>query len=556
MHILLRGDRTQRLRLASGLILFVFTATHFLNHALGLLSLDAMLEMQAWRKAVTRSVPGSLLLAAAILTHASLALWKLSRRQTLYMPLWEATQIASGILIPYLMIQHVVFNRGANLLAGTDDSYRYDIANLWPDFAVDQMILLLIVWIHALIGLHYWLRLTPAYRRIQPVLIAVATALPLLAAAGFAAAGRELVAALDAPAARDALMAAVKAPSAEVAERLYALKIGLQRTFYALVLLALAFPLAAMARRAAAERIRISYIAGPEIRTVPGPTLLEMSRMHQIPHASVCGGRARCSTCRVHVLDGLADLPPPHGAEAETLSSVAAAPGVRLACQIRPSSDLAVRRLIALDGRHGKLSAAGGADQGTERRLAILFFDLRGFTALTEKRLPYDIVFLLNGVFTAVGSAIEGRGGVIDKFMGDGLIATFGHDVDIATACQNALGACRDIDRTLEEFSRTYKGEYGHKLACAMGLHAGNLVIGRIGTPERADITVIGRPVNTASRFETLAKERDCQLVVSRQVFEHAGVALPGITFETVTVRGLEHPIEVGLVDSARKLHH
>src|SRR5262245_40707572 len=103
MHVYLRGDRLQRVRLASGLVLFAFAGTHFLNHAVGLVSLEAMHEVQAWRTSVTRSVLGSLVLGSALLAHMSLGLYKLVGRTTWRMPLWEAAQILLALAIPFLL---------------------------------------------------------------------------------------------------------------------------------------------------------------------------------------------------------------------------------------------------------------------------------------------------------------------------------------------------------------------------------------------------------------------------------------------------------------------
>ena len=135
MHVLARGDVLQRLRLASGLVLLTFAATHFLNHALGLVSLEAMQGMQAWRKVVTRSWLGSGVLLAAFLIHIALAFYKISRRLTWRLPVWEAAQILTGLSIPLFLITHIVYNRGAASLAGTDDTYAYELGNIWPGLA-------------------------------------------------------------------------------------------------------------------------------------------------------------------------------------------------------------------------------------------------------------------------------------------------------------------------------------------------------------------------------------------------------------------------------------
>jgi len=556
MHVLIRGGVAQQLRLVSGLLLFVFVLTHFFNHALGLISLDAMLEMQAWRTSITRSIPGSLILLTAFLTHIGLALWKISRRSTLRMPIWEAAQIISGLLIPYFLIQHVVFNRGASLFAGTKDTYAYELANLWPGFAVDQALLLLVVWIHAVIGLHYWLRLDPRYTRIMPLLIVFATALPLLALMGFVAAGRELAHQLSEPGAREALMQTLAAPSPATAGWLYGWKSAIQWIFYTLTALALAFPLLAMTLRTISARIGISYIAGPAIMAFPGPSLLEISRINGIPHASACGGRARCTTCRVHLGTGFRDLPPPERAEKNTLESVNAPPGVRLACQIKPSNDLVVRRVvlpqISTVNRNPMRSFAD--DQGHEGFAAILFFDLRNFTAISEQRMPYDTVFLLNSLFSTISAEMERHGGRIDKYMGDGMMVVFDGGGSLSEACRNAVAAAVATDLAMETYNGCYGGEIGVPLRCAMGLHAGLLVKGRIGGSTAAQLTVIGPAVNAASRLETLAKEREAQLVVSREVLEEAGSNVDALDQDTVWVRGVTAPLDVVIVARARDL--
>ena len=220
MHVLARGDLLQRLRLASGLVLFTFAATHFLNHALGLVSLEAMLEMQGWRKLVTRSWVGSGVLLAAFLVHIALALYKISRRLTWKLPLWEAAQVVSGVSIPLLLITHVAYNRGAASLAGTDDTYAFELGNLWPGLAWQQSLLLVLVWVHGCIGMHYWLSLAAWYRRVQPLLLALAVALPIASLAGFTVAGRQMAAQIEQPGAWERLQTASRAPDGPTAERL------------------------------------------------------------------------------------------------------------------------------------------------------------------------------------------------------------------------------------------------------------------------------------------------------------------------------------------------
>lgn len=554
MHVLARGDLLQRLRLASGLVLFTFAATHFLNHALGLVSLEAMQEMQAWRKLITRSWLGSGTLLAAFLIHIALALYKISRRLTWKLPLWEAAQVVTGVSIPLFLITHVAYNRGAASFAGTSDTYAFELGNIWPGLAWEHSALLLVVWAHGCIGMHYWLSLASWYRRVQPLLLALAVALPVASLAGFTVAGRQVAAQLEQAGAWERLQTASRAPDAATADRLTTLRDRLQVAFIVLLGLALAVPVVRTLRRAAGAKVEVTYRGGPMVRVPLGPTLLEISRMSDVPHASVCGGRARCSTCRVGVESGLADLMPPSSAEAMTLASIRAPPHVRLACQIRPREPITVTRLVAPPASGAGRKPQTGHPQGIERNLVVLFLDTRGFTMIAERRLPYDVVFILNRLFAEVGEAIERHDGAIDKYLGDGLMAIFGARDGEAAGCRQALRAARDIDLGLDRLNRDIVSEIGRPLMLGMGIDVGPLVVGHIGHAGTAAVTVIGNTVNAASRLEALTKEKSCQLIVATDVLAQAGLDLQAFRREEVAVRGLSATRSVALIARARDL--
>lgn len=556
MHTLARGDITQRLRLASGLVLFTFVATHLANHALGLVGLDAMQAMQDGRKAVTRTWIGSGVLLAAFVVHIALALAKIAFRHTWRMPPWEALQIATGVTVPFLLMPHVAFNRGAAMLAGTDDSYVFELAHIWPDFAWEMVALVVIAWTHGCIGIHHWLSLKSGYARLQPFLLAVAVALPVTAIAGYTVSGREVGAQMALPGAYTKLVADTRGPDDAAVQTLLQAKDGGRLAFLALLLTAIAVPVVRSMRELARPRIAIRYQAGPTVHVPPGATLLEISRAHGVPHASVCGGRARCSTCRVGIESGIERLPPPGAAEAETLARVGAAPNVRLACQIRPTADLAVARLVNPQEPRGAQTAAAAEEQGVERTLAVMFLDVRGFTAMSEHRLPYDVVFILNSLFAEVGEVIAAERGHIDKYMGDGLLALFGdkENETPADGCRAALRAARAIDLSLDRLNRDLASEVGQPLAIGIGIEVGPLVMGRIGHPDTAALTVIGSTVNTAARLEAMSKEKGCQLIVSEEVMATAGLAGHGFAGETVAIRGLAAAREIVLVPRGRDL--
>ncbi len=546
MHILWRGDILQRLRLVSGLILFTFVATHFLNHALGIFSVDWMQSVQQWRWVVTRSWPGTVILLSALLTHMGLGLYRVANRATLRLPRWEFLQVALGLTIPFLLLPHIVNTRIAHVFFGVNDIYVYELARLWPASAILQSLLLVIVWVHGCIGIHFWLRLYAPYRRVMPVLLAAAIVVPLAALGGFVVAGRGVASAIEVPRVFNSLKSVTHWPTEEAGATLAWLRTLSRIEFAGLLAVVAACVAWAYLARFVGPKVTIAYTGGPTIKVPKGPTLLEISRMFKVPHASVCGGRARCSTCRVRIDSGSATLPSPVFPEIVTLGSINAPPNVRLACQIRPTGNIVVTRLLkaATTGPESvELDETDSA--GVEKSLAVMFVDLRDFTRYSEKRLPFDVVFVLNEFFAVIGSAITEHGGWIDKFMGDGLLAVFGQRTGIEIGCRQALRTARAIDLALDHINAKLEAEIGRPLQVGIGIDAGPLLLGRIGYGEAVDFTVIGKAVNVASRLESLSKEKGLQIVLSREVAERAGwTPAPELMIE-VSVRGVAEPVQV-----------
>jgi len=342
MHVLLRGGLLQRLRLVSGLVLFTFATTHFLNHSLGLVSLELMHQVQEIRTAVTRSVAGTAILGAALATHISLGLYKLATRRTLKLPPWEAFQILLALAIPFLLFPHIVNTRIAHAVFGVKDIYLYELVRLWPDRAVLQSLLLLIVWCHGCIGLHYWLRLSERYDTYRPVLWTIAGLVPVLALAGFARSGLLTAEIMSDPASLAQLKKVSNWPNAADGDAMARMRDLTQYVFGALIVLIAGLYLLRRMRGRAHRAVTVTYRDGPTVQAIPGMTLLEISRASGVPHASVCGGRARCFTCRVKVESGVESLPEPNVPEGAALRALDAPQNVRLACQLRPTAPLTV----------------------------------------------------------------------------------------------------------------------------------------------------------------------------------------------------------------------
>ncbi len=238
-----------------------------------------------------------------------------------------------------------------------------------------------------------------------------------------------------------------------------------------------------------------------------------------------------------------------------TLGAIKAPQGVRLACQMRPTMPVSVTRLVMPQATATRTNTNPAEEQGVEKVLAVMFLDVRGFTKLSEKRLPYDVVFLLNRFFSALGDAIQSEGGWIDKYMGDGLLAVFGREAGTEAGCRSAIAAAAKIDLALDKINAELGTEIDEPIAVGIGIHVGPMVVGRIGHPDTASITVIGKTVNAGARLEAMTKELKCQLVVSRECAALAGnhdiLAMPPLT---VDVRGLSEPIDVFAVKHPRAL--
>jgi adenylate cyclase len=180
--------------------------------------------------------------------------------------------------------------------------------------------------------------------------------------------------------------------------------------------------------------------------------------------------------------------------------------------------------------------------------MVIMFVDLRGFTALSEKRLPYDVVFLLNRYFRSVGQAVEQAGGRVDKFIGDGMMALFGLQAPPQLAARQALDAARRIGQALVELNASMATEFATPLRIGIGLHIGPAVVGVLGHGPATGLTAIGDTVNTASRLESLSKDFGAQLLVSQAVFGAAGLTpAPGDPHE-VALRGRSQTLAVRAV--------
>lgn len=192
---------------------------------------------------------------------------------------------------------------------------------------------------------------------------------------------------------------------------------------------------------------------------------------------------------------------------------------------------------------------------GEKKNVFVFFSDLRGFTQMSESEDPEKVVQMLNEYFGRMVPAINESGGVVDKFIGDAIMAVWGVPHSSEDDGKNALTACLKIRTALAELNllRIERGEA--PLWMGMGLHYGEAISGTIGSEERMEYTVIGNTINTASRIESSTKSFGTDLLVSEEVQSR----LPDFIYEeagSVQVKGRSNPLKLfkvrGLITEGR----
>ncbi len=538
----------RRIRMWSGVIIALYVIPHVINHALGLISYDVMESMRHGMKAIWGPPIGAPFLLLAFLTHFFLSLFALYRRSSLRMPLWEAVQIGLGILIFPMILIHVIGTAIAGQIIGFDTTYEYLISVLWiakPMRGVQQSLMLLIVWGHLWVGLHFWLRLKAWYQDWFIIIYAFAVVTPVLALLGFARIGRQLdqVNASD-PNFLNRVFKPVNDYGAESVNNLLGLEfIG----WYVFGGLVISVFVARFIRRLYRNRhgiYRLKVTDNILLRAPVGQSILETLRIAGIPHAAVCGGRGRCTTCRVHVGEAFMELPLPEELERKALTRVHAEPEVRLACQTKPRRDLAIRPMLPPTATARDANRPGGI-QGREQKVAVMFIDLRGSTKLGEEKLPYDVLFILNQFFAEMSEALAETDGHYAQFSGDGLMALYGLKSDVDQGCRDAIKGAVNMVERLAMLNERLAREVKEPLRMGIGIHCGDAIVGTMGPPSAQNFSAIGDDVNVTARLESLTKEYGVPLIISAAAAKCAAIDVSGLPQHQADVRGHEGDITI-----------
>jgi adenylate cyclase len=554
----LRAIGVRQVRLACGLVLYAYLLSHFLNHALGNISMDALAAGVRYHTLFWRFPPVAIVFYSAALIHVALGIWAFYQRRQFKWKAIEPLQLVLGLSIPALIITHIVGARLGQSLFGHEKLYPQELYAFWvarPERAWLMSIVLIVAWVHGSIGLYFWLRMKAFFKHAAPFLLAAAVLVPTLALLGFYQGGRNVIA--DSGDADWRASNLSQRQVGTVAQQQTLDEIG---DYFLIGYLALlGAVLLARGARVLNERrggmITLSYGNGRTIRVPKGLSVLEASLRNNVPHASVCGGRARCSTCRIRIIGDCGPLPAPSKREAFVLSSVGAVdPSIRLACQLRPTSDLSFFQLFTPQAASANAQASQPHRIGQERYLVSLFVDMRGSTKLAEQRLPFDTVFIVNRFLAAVSQAVIECGGQPNQFIGDGELALFGLHTGPKIACRQALKAAAKIAANVAELNQFLGHDLQTPIRFGIGIHGGEVIIGDIGYRDHMVFTALGDAVNVAARLQDMTKTLGCEAVLSEEVRITAGVAADRLPVQEVAIRGRSEMMMVRYVATASML--
>jgi adenylate cyclase len=511
------------LRLSSGVVLFVYIAAHFFNHALGLVSMAFAEQGLRVTVAFWHSLPGTILLYGAASIHITLAFLAIYQHRTLRLPWLEWVRIGAGLSIPTLLIGHAVDTRLAFEVNGRPTDYAHIVWSLWNSGREGRQIALLVPgWLHGCLGLKFALSNRKWYPHMRLPLFGAALLLPVLAVLGFFSMLKEVTVLAHDP----SWIAATIEPVSKLQQHpLGGVRNGLLIAYYC----AIAAVFIARAIRAVIEKRngRLVSIAYPT-RTVKVPrgwTVLDASRAHYLAHTSMCGGRARCSTCRVRVVSGTEHCLPPTEEERHTLQRIHAPDGTRLACQLRPQGDIGVIPLVTHSARVQKDVAYGSM----EHNLCVALIAVR-WGEPQRPMLPHDLLHVANRFGEEAGKTMRAAGGVPIQFTGDRVMVLFGLDVSPLEANRRAFRAAAELDARLLELGLNLQRELGCVMKHVICLHHGATIVGETGDQHVRMLTAIGGAVDVVRQlidresFQTasIAAQTSKRIVVSRAVFDAA----------------------------------
>ena len=543
----------EKLKLWTGMFLMFYCVTHYLNHSIGIFGLDAVEYIRNIFLFFWRNPFMNFFLPSVAVIHIYLSLSRVIRLASFRgFKRHEWFQLIAGILTVPALALHVSGTKIAHVFYGINDTYTFLSSSIadYTDIVIFNLLMLL-VWMHGYIGVKYWMKVNSKYQSYLNQMGMFFFLLPILSFVGVISMFREsnLNLLID-PKYKEKVFNSSNPENVDL-DKLTEdtiMYFVIPYLFLIIILFTGRFIFFKIKRRN--NSIQISYPEGIISKIFPGMSILEASIDAGIPHAHVCGGRGRCSTCRIRVDKGLDQLEPPRQKEKRVLRGIGAPENVRLACQAFPKIDLNVSPLLAHDANYMENASEQKYIHGSDREICIMFTDLRAFTKMSEKKLPYDVVFILNQYFKLMGEIIENHGGYLDKFIGDGTMALFGIEEGPKEGSRNAIMAASQMNVELKKLNERLIHDLPFPLKMGIGIHSGDVIFGKMGYKHAKNLTAVGDAVNTASRLESLTKEFKCQLIISKYTYELSDYQFNTIEEDSVKIIGRDEMLDVVKIEN------
>jgi adenylate cyclase len=203
------------------------------------------------------------------------------------------------------------------------------------------------------------------------------------------------------------------------------------------------------------------------------------------------------------------------------------------------------QKYVPADVVRAALNMRDGGRLSSKQTATVLFSDIRNFTATSEKMQPEEVVSFLNDYLQRMVDIVFEEGGIVDKFIGDAVMAIFGAPVVKPDDAQRAVRAAIRMLQGVEDFNREARARGGVEVHIGIGLHTGPLIAGNIGSDKKMEYTVIGDTVNVASRVESLNKELKTELLITQDTYDAAGRSFPVRPMPPVAVKGKAQKLQV-----------
>jgi len=298
--------------------------------------------------------------------------------------------------------------------------------------------------------------------------------------------------------------------------------------------------------------MEVEFLGEKTVVVAPGQSLLKASLSAGIPHFHACGGKAKCSTCRVLVLEGNQHLNKPNDAETRLKSKIGLPDAVRLACQTHVSGPVKVERMLRDESDIQTVIQINGKDPkkfklkslGLEKHLVLFFLDIRNFTAFVETHPPFDVIYTMRKIFASFNEIIVKNHGEVIETAGDEIYAVFGRSSIGNSSADNAISTGLNILDALEHFNKTYHTILQKEIQVGIGIHSGTVVLGEINLGDKTKISTVGLAINIASRIQKYTKKLNNDLLVSHEVIKESSIERNAKPTE-VKLEGVTSPILV-----------